>query len=547
METININFDDINLTQSIESVIRARLGPIALQSDFRRSLKSNADAAVVIRAGISKTAGRSLEADFERLDGIEAARYSKQKLFLRFSEHFLSARMDWQLACNFDACRPFQNHNVLVAFCDPNANKALHVGHLRNIAIGNALASLWETLGADVQRQSVVCDIGRNIAESIAGLIAAGAAQYLDGSELLSPRLGALYAKYVADCGLQIEDALSADAPIVRELARHDDEADRVLDLWRSGDQDIHAIWKAAIARVMQEQAHTLSRLGVVIERNIPESNSIQHVDAMIEKLKRKSTIFQDIDGSIVLETGRSDYARCVLARSDGFPTEHLRALILWDSIRGEIPGLDRLVHVMGQEWRTSTEIRLELLDRLQDDGAWRQYELVPHQVVRTDGSDMKSSHGNSILIDDLCDAMERYFHENADYGELQKSSPMIKSAVMAPMLNSDMNDIIDVSFDLFFNESWNPGLRVARALAMTRGAEPAPAMCQDVRFMLFQAERLTRMIETAAIKSDPRLVVRHLIRLADNRLEAAGPVPSDALLRLLLMRGARALGWAAR
>ena len=70
----------------------------------------------------------------------------------------------------------------VVNFGDPNTTKALHVGHLRNVAIGNALASAVDTLGADVVRQSRVGDFGRSMGEAMAGYIEHG-----DGRTPASP------------------------------------------------------------------------------------------------------------------------------------------------------------------------------------------------------------------------------------------------------------------------------------------------------------------------------------------------------------------------
>src|ERR1700680_2586799 len=49
---------------------------------------------------------------------------------------------------------------LVVDYCDPNATKALHLGHLRNIALGHALASVAAHGGADVVRECQVGDIG---------------------------------------------------------------------------------------------------------------------------------------------------------------------------------------------------------------------------------------------------------------------------------------------------------------------------------------------------------------------------------------------------
>src|SRR5262245_58266473 len=48
---------------------------------------------------------------------------------------------------------------VSVQFWDANATKALHVGHLRNLAIGNALSAALAQAGAKVERRSRITDL----------------------------------------------------------------------------------------------------------------------------------------------------------------------------------------------------------------------------------------------------------------------------------------------------------------------------------------------------------------------------------------------------
>ena len=57
-----------------------------------------------------------------------------------------------------------------VQFWDANATKALHVGHLRNLAIGNALAASFAQAGAEVERRSLISDVGRSMGEAMAGV-----------------------------------------------------------------------------------------------------------------------------------------------------------------------------------------------------------------------------------------------------------------------------------------------------------------------------------------------------------------------------------------
>src|SRR5215213_9275008 len=59
----------------------------------------------------------------------------------------------------------------VVDYCDPNATKALHVGHLRTVALGHALGCLAASCGADVVHQTQIGDVGRQMGEAMAGYL----------------------------------------------------------------------------------------------------------------------------------------------------------------------------------------------------------------------------------------------------------------------------------------------------------------------------------------------------------------------------------------
>lgn len=59
---------------------------------------------------------------------------------------------------------------VMVEFTDPNPFKELHIGHLFSNTVGEAIARLIETPGAEVKRANYQGDVGMHVAKSIWGL-----------------------------------------------------------------------------------------------------------------------------------------------------------------------------------------------------------------------------------------------------------------------------------------------------------------------------------------------------------------------------------------
>ena len=94
-----------------------------------------------------------------------------------------------------------------VQFWDANATKALHVGHLRNLAIGNALAASLEQAGGEVERRCIISDAGRSMGEAMAGIIRSGhhTQSWPEGDQKSDHFVGLCYADYVASGGFAEE------------------------------------------------------------------------------------------------------------------------------------------------------------------------------------------------------------------------------------------------------------------------------------------------------------------------------------------------------
>ena len=66
----------------------------------------------------------------------------------------------------FGAGQP-KNEKVLVEFCSPNTNKPLHLGHIRNMLLGDATARILDEAGYEVKRIQVINDRGIAICKSM--------------------------------------------------------------------------------------------------------------------------------------------------------------------------------------------------------------------------------------------------------------------------------------------------------------------------------------------------------------------------------------------
>ena len=110
---------------------------------------------------------------------------------------------------------PERDKKVIVEHTSVNPNKEAHVGHLRNICLGDAIARIFKAAGYEVEIQNYIDDTGRQAAESIFAT-SYFEAQY-DGSQKYDHWLGELYVELTK---AKEKDAETIEAGVVETMHR---------------------------------------------------------------------------------------------------------------------------------------------------------------------------------------------------------------------------------------------------------------------------------------------------------------------------------------
>ncbi len=190
-----------------------------------------------------------------------------------------------------------------VQFWDANATKALHVGHLRNLAIGNALAASLEQAGGEVERRSVISDAGRSMGEAMAGIIRSGhhTQSWPEGDQKSDHFVGLCYADYVASGGFAEEGIDEREDSLTRELRMQNDAADELLKRVMGGEGEALELWFKTRAWVISGQRKTLARLGVAFDRVFFESDFLEDGNELTERGLREGKLQRREDGVVDL------------------------------------------------------------------------------------------------------------------------------------------------------------------------------------------------------------------------------------------------------
>jgi len=400
----------------------------------------------------------------------------------------------------------------VVNFGDPNTTKALHVGHLRNIAIGNAVASAAAALGADVVRQSRVGDFGRSMGEAMAGYLAYGggrvpASGVGAGAGAKGDRLiGECYLRYVrslpARAAATADPARDGDAALSRERVVHRDTAEELLERWSAGDPNVALLFDEVRDWVVDGHAATYARLGVRVDRTLFESDYLAHAEALVREGLACGAIERGADRATLYPTGEEAYPQLLLHRRDGFPTQHLRYVATYDALRPLLDGA-RTVAVFGSEWRGLIRSCEALLRRLRPGEEAHPTDNLMHEMVLGDGgAAVKSSRGGALLVDDLFErvaAAEPVVGLARRHGRVdaeQLGRIVLLGFFLGRPLQERMTVTLEELLDARRNVGWSLAQAWARACDPRHDGAPDPEPGDaGYRFVLVQSQRHRRLL----------------------------------------------------
>jgi arginyl-tRNA synthetase len=440
----------------------------------------------------------------------------------------------------------------VVNFGDPNTTKPLHVGHLRNLAVGQAIAGMAEAAGADVFRQSRVGDYGRNMGEALAGyLTLADGVDPVAVDEKADHLIGREYVSYVRSVAAATTscEVDSVNAPLAREGRDNDDLAERILHRIATGEAEALDLFHRVRGWVVEAQDMTLARLGIVMDRTLFEADYLEAATELVADCLEAGIVERARSGAVLYPTGDGEYSLLLLARSDGFPTQHLRYISTWRVTQREFQGASS-VAVLGSEWGPLSKYCAQILVKLGDGCEVHPLKTVTHGMVVSEGAVIKSSAGAAFLVDGMldeligCDSMECLPSRHA------RICPDEVAAIvaLAYFLMRPVKQRIAMSPDALIDPSANPAWTIAHALLeawrpeFDGKSDPEPAD-RDYRFLVIRAHLMRRLLAHSLDRLDATTIARYAYHLSTWFLSARRSSRASRVMRTVLGEALLALG----
>jgi len=434
-----------------------------------------------------------------------------------------------------------------VQFWDANATKALHVGHLRNLAIGNAIASALAQAGGSVERRSLISDAGRSMGEAMAGVRHAHA--WPEGDEKSDHFVGVCYADYVAATAVIAAGEEHPEDSQTRELTLRGDDADDLLRRVLVGDRETVELWYKTRAWVIAGQRKTLARLGVAFDRVFFESDFLAGAAELSAAGLQDGTLTLRDDGVVIYPSGIDGFEEFPLVRPDGVTTQHMRALAYWMAAPdlGDVTSMQ----ICGEEWVAHVTCRRKLMDELTpagNGGIHPTHDIFNAMVARQKRA-IASSDG-ALLIDELIAWLEERIDEVPAWRELRRSHPaperVASQVALGYFLPYPVARPIEFEPEHLLREQDSVGWDLVRARgrrSRLRTDVSRPADDPEYRFAVVQSELYRQHLRLAVERLDVTQLALYLKHLARWHMERDRGEHVERVVHTLLDRSARGLG----
>lgn len=325
---------------------------------------------------------------------------------------------------NTKAGGPLTDTKVMVEYTDPNPFKEFHIGHLYSNIIGESMARIFESLGADIWRADFYGDVGMHVAKSVWGMIHKMKKEKITLAELKSLSikerqqfLGKGYAlgviKYEEDEKVQ-EEIKNINILIYisgQELLKKTKNWQPIIDYRKyirgSTEQldEVMAIYEAGLRWSLEYFESIYKILGTKFDGYYPESWVGEYGMKIVEK-GLKMGVLERSEGGVIYRGEQDGLHTRVFVNKLGLPTYEAKDLGLAYAKYQDFR-YDYSLNVFGKEIDEYYKVVKAAMLKIEPELGEKAFYLA-HGMVRVPEGKMSSRTGNVITFENLISEAEK-------------------------------------------------------------------------------------------------------------------------------------------
>lgn len=334
---------------------------------------------------------------------------SRAEAFGPYVNFFLNdrelARIVLNLSEHAASVVPDSKGTIMIEYACPNTHKAFHIGHLRNVILGESLVRLHEYAGYRVIRVNFQGDVGMHIAKCLWGI-----EKLRDEYDVVKTASLQDQMKFVGKAYAHGATAFEADEKAKEEIKRYNEmiyeKNGAILDVYETTRG-----WSLEYL----EKIYTL--LDTKFDRYYFESEVFDRAEKIVREHVVKGTFVQS-EGAVIFKGSEQGLHDRVFFTTAGFPTYEAKDLALGELQFSEFHP-DGIYHVIGPEQADYLKVVFKALESTLPESKDKEFHL-PYGWVTLKGGKMSSRTGNVIPAEDLIEEVQGHIREHIETSEVK-------------------------------------------------------------------------------------------------------------------------------
>lgn len=279
--------------------------------------------------------------------------------------------------------------NILIEFPAPNTNKPLHLGHLRNIFLSQAVSNILEKDGKTVTKININNDRGIHICKSMLAYKLWGKNKTPKNEKIKSDH-------FVGDFYVLFANELKKNAKL-------EEKAQELLQLWEKGDEKTIALWEKMNKWALDGFKETYKRINLKFNKEYYESNIYKKGKKIIFDGLKNGIFQKDESGNIIANLEKWKLNKKVVLRSDGTSVYSTQDIALAKEKLKDFPKTNLSIYVVASEQNFYFKQLEKIFELLKMKPI---YHLSYGMVMLPEGK-MKSREGTTVDADNILNEME--------------------------------------------------------------------------------------------------------------------------------------------
>jgi arginyl-tRNA synthetase len=328
-----------------------------------------------------------------------------------------------------------QTPKTMIEYSQPNTHKELHVGHMRNLCLGDALIRLHRYSGFDIVSSTFPGDVGTHVAKCLWYL------KYHYQGEIPKERKGAWLGTMYSTAHNKLEEERGSE-----KEAQNRDQLTAILKQLEQKSGEFYDLWKEtrewSIELMNEVYAWAQVKFDMWYWESEVDSASVQ----LIRECQKKG-LFKEDQGAVGIDLSDFGLGFCLLLKTDGNGLYATKDIELARRKFQDVK-IEKSIYVVDKRQEHHFKQVFKVLELMGFENAKNCFHLQYDFVELPDGA-MSSRKGNIVPLQGLIENMvkmikEQYLHryENEwSKDEIESTAQMVaRGAIKYGMTRIDPN-----------------------------------------------------------------------------------------------------------